>query len=362
MEEEWDMEGFYEGERVMPKGHQERRKVVREMIKKPEVQVAELPEDPSLETQFPNATVGMVIETTSGRCKVSADGEMIDCFLRGILQKQEGGYSNVVAVGDRVEISLDGDGSGVIEKVLPRRSVLSRTAGSSLGRASGQRQIVAANVDRVLIVVSWQKPQFWPELVDRYLIAADRNQLEAVICVNKIDLIEDQAEFESALKPYRDLGYIVLSTSAEDKTGINILREFLSGEITVLAGMSGVGKSSLLSAVQPGLNLKTLEVGERGKNKNQGRHTTRLASYYPLSGGGAVIDTPGIRDFDLTGLEREEIKSFYPEFTKLSANCGFSDCLHLSEPDCAVRDGIEKGTVSQLRYENYTKIIACMRE
>jgi ribosome biogenesis GTPase len=361
-DEEWDLEGFYEEERVMPKGHDERRRQVREMIKKPVVHNADLPSEDSDQGLVPNLLTGTVIETTSGRCKVSADRETIDCFLRGNLQKEEHGYSNVVAVGDQVAFKLESDGRGVVENVLPRHSVLSRTAGSTFGRASGQRQIVAANIDRVLIVASWRKPNFWPELLDRYLIAAERNQLEAVICVNKIDLIEDHQEFESTLKPYRDLGYVVLSTSAEEKSGISTLREFINGGVSVLAGLSGVGKSSLLSAIQPGLNLKTLEVGTRGKNKDQGRHTTRMASYYPLSGGGAVIDTPGIRDFGLSGLGREEIKSFYPEFTALSTDCAFHDCLHLSEPVCGVRQGVNRGTVSQLRYENYTKIIDCIQD
>jgi ribosome biogenesis GTPase len=239
--------------------------------------------------------------------------------------------------------------------------VLGPAAASFVGKASGQRQVMAANIDRVLIVSSWRKPKFWPELIDRYLIAAERNQLEAVICVNKIDLIEDQAEFDADLKPYRDLGYVVLTTSAEEKSGIRTLTEFLTGEITVLAGLSGVGKSSLLSSVQPGLNLKALEVGERGKNKNQGRHTTRMATYYPLSGGGAVIDTPGIRDFGLTGLRRDDIRSFYPEFSDLAQECSFSDCLHMREPDCGVRAAVESGGVSKIRYKNYVQILEGMQ-
>jgi ribosome biogenesis GTPase len=358
-DDEWDMEGFYQEERVMPKGHQERRKVVSQMISKP-VAVEDKEED--FDTNQSIETLqGTVIEVTSGQCKVAVDGKNIDCFIRGALMTIERGYSNVLAVGDYVEVSLASDGRGVVENVLPRSSVLARTASSFVGKASGQRQIVAANVDRVLIVAAWRKPKFWPELVDRYLIAAERNQLEAVICVNKIDLVEDQAEFEATLKPYRDLGYIVLTSSAEEKTGINILTEFLTGEITVLAGLSGVGKSSLLSEVQPGLNLKALAVGERGKNKNQGRHTTRMATYYPLSEGGAVIDTPGIRDFGLTGLSREEIKLFYPEFNDLAAECSFRDCLHLYEPDCAVRNSIGDRVVSQLRYESYIKILEGMQ-
>jgi ribosome biogenesis GTPase len=356
-DDDWDMEGFYEDERVMPKGYEERRKAVNEMINNPNAaQNAET--NQSFDSELSEDILqGTVIEVTSGQCKVAVDGDNINCYIRGSLMIQERGYSNVVAVGDYVEVSVESDGRGVIESVLPRRSVLARTAASFVGKASGQRQVVAANVDRVLIVASWRKPQFWPELVDRYLIAAERNQLEAVICVNKIDLIEDQAEYEAMLKPYRDLGYIVLATSAKEKIGINTLSEFLSGDVTVLAGLSGAGKSSLLSVVQPGLDLKALKVGERGKNKNQGRHSTRMSTYYPLNVGGAVIDTPGIRDFGLTGLSRDEIKMFYPEFTRLAAECSFRDCLHLHEPDCAVRRGVGNGVVSQLRYENYAKIV-----
>jgi ribosome biogenesis GTPase len=360
-DEDWDMEGFYEAEPVMPRGHNERRKEVNQIIKSAPPLWNQEVDEPAADAPDEDVVQGTVTEVTSGRCKVSHNGSIVDCSVRGSLFTIESGYTNVVAVGDRVNLHMEADGRGVVEEVLPRRSILARTAASFVGQASGQRQIVAANVDRVLIVASWRKPKFWPELVDRYLIAAERNQLEAVICVNKIDLIEDQEEFEKTLKPYRDLGYLVLATSAQDQIGITTLREFLLGEVTVLAGMSGVGKSSLLSEVQPGLNLKALAVGERGKNKNQGRHTTRVATYYPLSGGGAVIDTPGIRDFGLTGLERSEIKDYYPEFADLAAECSFHDCTHLHEPNCAVSRSAGNGAVSQLRYENYVKIMESMQ-
>ncbi len=145
-------------------------------------------------------------------------------------------------------------------------------------------------------------PHIWPELIDRYLIAAARNELEAVICVNKIDLVEDQSELEETIQPYRDAGYQVILTSAETGAGVDQLRELLLGSTTVFAGLSGVGKSSLLSQIQPGLKLRALTVGERGKNRNQGRHTTTMATMYPLKEGGALIDTPGIREFGLAFL------------------------------------------------------------
>jgi ribosome biogenesis GTPase len=359
-DDDWDMEGFYEAERIMPKGHTEQRKEISKIVKTlPTDRRVEGKAD-EIEVLDDDLTIGRVIEVTSGQCTVAIDGNDISCSVRGSLQVEEKGYSNVVAVGDQVAVQIEADGRGVVEKVLPRKNVLARTASSFIGQASGRRQVVAANLDRVLIVASWREPQFWPELIDRYLIAADRNDLEAVICVNKIDLIEDQKGFETTIKPYRDLGYMILMTSAQDGVGIPNLRGLLTGAVTVLTGMSGVGKSSLLSAVQPGLNLKALSVGTCGKNKNQGRHTTRMATYYPLSGGGAVIDTPGIRDFGLAGLAETDIRHFYPEFTELAPECSFRDCLHLHEPDCAVRAAAGNGHVSMLRYENYTKIMESM--
>jgi ribosome biogenesis GTPase len=360
MADEWDMGGFYEDERVMPKGYTERRKEVSKIVKTLPGDRKNQVEKEDIEPLNEDLAVGTVVEVTTGQCTVAINGKDVSCFLRGNLQTEERGYSNVVAVGDQAAVQIQADGRGVVEEVLPRKNLLARTAASSIGQASGRRQVVAANIDRVMIVASWREPKFWPELIDRYLIAADRNGLEAVICVNKIDLIEDQQEFNATVKPYRDLGYMVLTTSAQEEIGIPNLRGFLTGAVTVLAGMSGVGKSSLLSAVQPGLNLKALAVGTRGKNKNQGRHTTRVATYYPLSGGGAVIDTPGIRDFGLAGLSEIDIRYFYPEFSKPAEDCSFRDCLHLQEPDCAVRAAAGNGSVSQLRYENYTKIMESM--
>ncbi len=215
-------------------------------------------------------------------------------------------------------------------------------------------------MDRVLIVASWRKPSFWPELVDRYLIAAERNHLEAVICVNKVDLVEDEIELEETLHPYRTAGYQVILTSAETCVGIDLLRELLIGSSTVFTGLSGVGKSSLLSKVQPGLSLRALSIGQRGKNRNQGRHTTTMASLYPLKEGGAVIDTPGIREFGLAFLEKQELASFYPEIALAAVECEFSDCSHTHEPKCGVKHAVADGAVSQMRYDSYQKILGSL--
>lgn len=354
-DDEWDSAGFYEDERVMPRGTTERFKAVEEKAKQTigagagEVEIDEnaLP---------PGTQLGVVIEAVGEQCIVRVDGQDVDCTVRRALLIEESTYTSVVAAGDQVAVSLTETGQGAVEKVLPRRSVLSRVnrPGSAI------RKILAANVDQILIVAAWRKPNFWPELVDRYLIAAQRSELKPVICVNKIDLVEDQQELEDTLKPYRDLGFEVLFTSADTGAGIPALRELLVGSQTVFTGLSGVGKSSLLSQVEPGLSLRALSVGESGANKDQGRHTTTMASLYPLTEGGAVIDTPGIRAFGLAFLTPEELRNLYPEFAAPSAGCAFSDCTHTHEPDCGVQTAVEIGKISQMRYDSYTKILASL--
>ena len=172
------------------------------------------------------------------------------------------------------------------------------------------RQVIVANVDQVLIVASWREPAFWPELVDRYLIAAARNGLVPIICVNKVDLAEDPAEPQTVLRAYCEAGYTVLLTSAQSRLGVDGLRRLLQGRTTALAGLSGVGKSSLLSAVEPGLHLRVGEVSDR---RHEGRHTTTQSSLHRLAEGGFVVDTPGIREFGLSGLRRRDLADCYPE-------------------------------------------------
>lgn len=364
-DDEMDAPELYTDERVMPRGSAERRKMISQIAQKTPYQpgVKAASEDDEDEPEhFPDTLQGTVMEVTSGRCKVGLDGQVLECSLRGALLAQESDFTTLVAVGDEVMVSQAEEGVGVVEQVLPRHSMLARIHRPDQGKISGLYQMIAANVDRVLIVAAWRKPKLWPELVDRYLIAAQRNHLDAAICINKIDLVEDQRELEETIQPYRDLGYPVLLTSAETGAGIPALRELLIGEVSVLAGLSGVGKSSLLSQVQPGLVLRALTVGERGKNKNQGRHTTTMATMYPFEAGGAVIDTPGIREFALSDLPRSELRQYYPEFASANGDCRFQDCSHIQEPDCAVRVGVAQGSISQLRYENYQKIYASLND
>jgi len=255
-----------------------------------------------------------------------------------------------------VIVSQSGTDQGVVEMILPRQSVLSRPDTFSSGgrtRDRHRQQIIVANADQVLIVASWRAPHFWPELVDRYLIAAERNNLPPIICVNKVDLAEDMAECRAAAQPYLALGYRAIFSSALTGEGIDELRQALRGQTTVLAGMSGVGKSSLLNVVQPGLQIHTREVSDRS---TEGRHTTTQVSIKPLEGGGFVVDTPGIRKFGLGGLRRAELVRFYPEIAAVAERCRFGDCSHTHEPGCAIKAAVQEKRASMARFHNYRRI------
>jgi ribosome biogenesis GTPase len=199
-------------------------------------------------------------------------------------------------------------------------------------------------------------------LIDRYLIAAQRNQIEAVICVNKIDLIKDPQEFRETILPYQQLGIQVIFTSTITGEGIEDIRTMLKESTTVLAGLSGVGKSSILTAVQPDLNLKTGNVSERGLFTGQGRHTTTHSSLWKLTEGGVVIDTPGVRTFGIAGIAPSQLSSWYPEMVTLASRCRYGDCTHTNEPNCAVIAAVNDGRISNLRYKNYTQILEELSE
>jgi len=295
---------------------------------------------------------GVVTEVASGICRVHVDGRTLLCTLHSALGAAETGFTNVVAVGDDVRVASEDGQWGIIMAVLPRRSALVRADWRDDYHNSNLRQVIVANADQLLIVAAWRDPVIWLELIDRYLIAAQRNNLTPIICVNKVDLAADRAACHSAVRPYIELGHRVLWTSAVSGEGVDELREMLRERITVLAGVSGVGKSSLLALIQPGLHLHTAEVSAFDR---QGRHTTTQVSMYRLDIGGYVADTPGIREFGLAGLTRRELVSFFPEIAAMQG-CRFADCAHLREPGCAVRAAVRQGTVPLSRYESYRKI------
>ncbi len=330
-------------ERVMPRDERERRKAIEEMMVAGKRQ--EVPPD----SEVVGGPQGRVVEVSSGLCRVEVPDGVALCSLRGSLSASETGYTNVVAVGDWVVISQNGPGQGVVEEVLPRRNQIARPDPFY----SHLRQTLVANVDQLLVVASWRDPHMWPELIDRYLIAADRDGVTPLLCVNKIDLAESMQEVRATVSPYRELGYQVILTSAERGDGVAALRLLLEGQVTVLAGLSGVGKSTLLAAVEPGFDLR---VGDVNEERHQGRHTTSQAVMLPLGGRSYVVDTPGIREFGLAGLRRRELIAYYPELEEVARSCRFSDCTHNHEPECAVRAAAEEGVVSATRFHSYRKI------
>jgi len=322
--DEWDDLDFENTEPVMPLGEKERqRNLERNLFGKdgrqePSTQAkSQAPPQNKGEDQYQ----GTVVEVSSGLVRVSLNGQILLCTLRQSLQEEETGFTNIVAVGDEVLISNHTDGDPVVGAILPRRSVLARTYSPDKEKTSSLRQIVAANIDQVLIVASWREPNIWPELIDRYLITAQVNQLKAVLCVNKVDLVEDKGEFEDTLRAYRNLDLGYLETSAKTRGGIKELDSLLSGRTTVLAGLSGVGKSSLLNALQPTLNIRITPVGESRKHRHQGKHTTTQSNLFELENSGKVIDTPGIREFGVAQLKKTDLQLYYPEFTAPASGC-----------------------------------------
>ncbi len=296
---------------------------------------------------------GLVLKAISGFYTVeTAQGEIV-AQLPGRL-KQEWQNSSLVAVGDRVTVLLNEDGTGTIDAVAERHSVLSRTRPSAETRrlAADQEQVLVANPDQLIFVFATQNPAPSLRKLDRFLVVAEVNGLTAVICVNKTDLTGlDEARRQFTI--YEAIGYRVIYTSAQTGEGIAELRTCLRDKISVLTGSSGVGKSSLLNAVEPGLGLKVRDVSlATGK----GMHTTRYAELFPLQEGGYVADTPGIRGLALYDLEPWEVDAYYREIAPLVEHCQFSDCSHRHEPNCAVRTAVAAGHVSRERYESYLRL------
>ena len=296
---------------------------------------------------FDFASAGIVMNVASGRCRIFQDGEEIDCFFPPELAVRQ---KSALAVGDRVHTRTDDAGVWHIDAILPRRSVLARPDPLHAHR----QRLVAANVDVVIHVVSVKAPPLRPRLIDRYLIAIQRGGAQPVICVNKIDLLtpaERNAEIEK-LAPYLDLGVPVIGLSTKTGEGLPALWAEVEGKMTALVGHSGVGKSSIVNALDDTLTLPTNTLHRRGT----GRHTTSTSTLYDFGDGTYLIDTPGIREFGLWDLTRETLRDYFPEFETPSELCRFTNCTHVHEPNCEVKERVEAGEVSGARYETYVRL------
>jgi ribosome biogenesis GTPase len=296
---------------------------------------------------------GTIISVDASGVLVDLDGAPVFCRMRGRFYEDLKGQKGPVAPGDRVLVSHGADEEAVVEEIEPRTSRLSRVS------ADGEsEQVLAANVDRLAIIVATKNPPLRPGLIDRLVVAAKNQGIEPLVVVNKVDLGRG-ALAEEVRETYRELGYPVVFTSATGGIGLDELAAELRDRTTVLSGHSGVGKSSLLNALMPDLDLRVAAVS---RQTTKGRHTTTRATLLPLRDGGYVIDTPGIRAFGLFDVTRADLDIFFAEFEPYIERCRFYNCTHSHEPRCAVRAGVEAGAVSRARYAAYLRILATLEE
>jgi ribosome biogenesis GTPase len=290
----------------------------------------------------------LVIRLQAGFYTIQTSRGAVTCQLRGRLKKNRA-EGDIVAVGDRVEIILQDDGSGSIETVLPRIRALERLAPGLRGE---YQQVLLANPDQMVLVFACANPAPHLRMLDRFLVICEKQSIPVLIVANKVDLLPDQ-QTHALFEFYPPLGYPVLFTSAAQNIGIEDLRELLHGKLSGFAGPSGVGKTSLLNALQPGLGLGVKQVSQA---TSKGRHSTVVRELHALDGGGYVADLPGLRSLMLWDIEPEELDGYFPEIRSLVAHCQFNDCTHRDEPGCAVRAAVLEGRIAPQRYESYLRI------
>ena len=301
-----------------------------------------------------STTTGLVLRALSGFYTIAtAEGDLVEARLRGRMKKERQA-SDLAVIGDRVTVERLPDGTGAIVSVEPRTRRFSRRQPGP--RGSWREDVLVANADLVAVVFSSDRPPPNPRLIDRFLVVAEYNEVPALLVANKVDLVGEAAA-RKLFEPYERIGYDVVYTSARASIGLEQLRERLAGRLSIVTGPSGVGKSTLLNALQPGLQLATGAVSEVESGK--GKHTTTHAELHPLDGarGGYVADTPGIRELGLWQIPPTELASCFPEFRPHLGACAFNDCTHLHEPRCGVRAAVEAGVISEARYDSYRRLM-----
>jgi ribosome biogenesis GTPase len=297
---------------------------------------------------------GFVIKSTGSWFTVNTDsGEAYNCKLKGKFRMKGIKTTNPVAVGDQVVFDLEKDKeTGVISKILPRNNYIIRKS-TKLSKVS---HIIAANIEQAILIVTLAHPRTSTGFIDRFLVTAEAYHIPVILVFNKIDLYNDDLkEVEQNWKEiYSEAGYACLSVSAMKGDNLSAFKDLLKNKRSLLSGHSGVGKSALINAVQPDLDLKTKDLSAYHK---VGMHTTTFAEMHPLSFGGFIIDTPGIKEFGLVDFDRKKIAERFPEMRKFMHSCKFSNCTHIHEPGCAVVEAIEKGQIHLTRYESYLSIV-----
>ncbi len=302
----------------------------------------------NIELEVDRGTVAGLVLRVHGLESIvkGGDGKIYRCSLRRVLKNLATDQRHVLVAGDQVRIQRAGADQAWIVRIEPRRSTLSRTS-------KQRRHIIASNVDQLLIVTSASQPAIKPNLIDRLLATAEQNHLEACICINKCDLV-DVSKLQPLVGTYAQMGYQVVLLSAAKGWGISTLKGITAQRCSVVVGQSGVGKSSILNAIEPGLKQRVQAVSEENE---KGKHTTTTAEVFPLSSGGSLVDTPGVRQFQLWDIVASELTGLFRDIRPFASKCRYPDCSHIHENDCAVKDAVADGRLDARRYDSYCQIV-----
>jgi ribosome biogenesis GTPase len=296
---------------------------------------------------------GLVIKNTGSWYQVKTDdGQLIDCKIKGNFRLRGIKSTNPVTVGDRVQITLNQEGTAFINEIEERKNYIVRRSSN----LSKQSHILAANLDQCLLVVTVNYPETSTIFIDRFLATAEAYRVPVKIIFNKVDAYDedDTRYLYSLIRLYTYIGYPCFKISAREGIGVDEIRRELAGKVTLFSGHSGVGKSTLINALLPDIEVKTAAISTY---HNKGMHTTTFSEMFPLDGGGYIIDTPGIKGFGTFDMETEEIGHYFPEIFREAANCKYGNCTHRNEPGCAVREAVERHTISESRYTSYLNML-----
>ncbi|RBW57253.1 ribosome small subunit-dependent GTPase A [Tenacibaculum sp. E3R01] len=299
--------------------------------------------------------IGTVYKSTGSWYWVKSEDTFHKCRIKGKFRMKGIKSTNPISVGDIVEFNLEAktdDETGVISEIKERTNYIVRKSVN----LSKQTHVIAANIDQVFLLITIDNPPTFTTFIDRFLVTAEAYSINVVLVFNKIDAyqIDQKAEILYLKNIYEAIGYKCIEVSAKENKNIDLIKELMLDKVSMFAGHSGVGKTTLVNAIEPDLNLKTKEISEQHK---QGQHTTTFAEMFDLSFNARIIDTPGIKGFGVVDMDKDELGDYFPEFFALKQNCKFNNCIHINEPKCAVKDALEKDEVSWSRYKSYLQIL-----